>query len=299
MDIIHNTTKYRKSDDRIVVANFANGPFRKQQKDNTLSALRHGKADEVFEYSEKDLDEEYFTLNPEITKIKRGFGLWLWKPYIILKAMELLNDNDILIYSDSGITFVKDVRKLIPSLDKAKDNILLFELVLLNEDWTKREAFLYSGYEPKENERQLVGGFLVLRVNKSSKKFIREWYETCRDIRILSPEIYNSKIKERSFFKEHRDDQSVLSIVARKNKMYAQPDPSEWGEWPFLSNKTGRCNFWEYKRPYPTIIICNRKADSKTYLKRYKRKHFLYSIGMYNAFTIKIKLKLLNILFRR
>ena len=299
MKTVQNTTKRKKSDEKIVVMNFANETYRKQQKDNTQSALKYGKADEVLEFSEKDLDEEYYTSNPEITKIKRGFGLWLWKPYLILKVMELMNDNEILVYSDGGLTFVRDVRKLIPFLNQSKDNVLLFELPLLNEDWTKREAFVYSGYEPEENERQLIGGFMILRVSQNSKEFIKEWYETCRDIRILSTEKFDKRIKEQPFFHTHRDDQSVLSIVAHKKNMDAYPDPTEWGEWPFKSSATGRCNFWKHKRPYPTIIICNRKADSKTYLKRYKRMHFLYSIGMYNAFTIRDKLKLLNLIFRR
>ena len=75
MKTVQNTTKRKKSDEKIVVMNFANETYRKQQKDNTQSALKYGKADEVLEFSEKDLDEEYYTSNPEITKIKRGFGL--------------------------------------------------------------------------------------------------------------------------------------------------------------------------------------------------------------------------------
>ena len=32
----------------------------------------------------------------------KGYGYWLWKPYLIKKEMDLLNDNDILLYLDSG-----------------------------------------------------------------------------------------------------------------------------------------------------------------------------------------------------
>ena len=35
-----------------------------------------------------------------IFKHQRGFGYWLWKPYIILRKLEELNDNDILVYID-------------------------------------------------------------------------------------------------------------------------------------------------------------------------------------------------------
>ena len=43
-----------------------------------------------------------FTLNNH-----RGFGYWLWKPYIINKLFEKLKDGDILIYADSGCVLHK------------------------------------------------------------------------------------------------------------------------------------------------------------------------------------------------
>ena len=46
-----------------------------------------------------------FTLNNH-----RGFGYWLWKPYIINKLLEKLSEGDILIYADSGcILHKKDI----------------------------------------------------------------------------------------------------------------------------------------------------------------------------------------------
>ena len=45
--------------------------------------------------------------NPNFKKVftaKRGGGYWMWKPYIIYKNLLLLNNNDILVYSDSGST---------------------------------------------------------------------------------------------------------------------------------------------------------------------------------------------------
>lgn len=33
---------------------------------------------------------------------KKGYGYWLWKPYIIKKTLEKMNDEDILLYLDCG-----------------------------------------------------------------------------------------------------------------------------------------------------------------------------------------------------
>ena len=32
----------------------------------------------------------------------RGFGYWIWKPYILMKTIEQMKDNDILLYLDAG-----------------------------------------------------------------------------------------------------------------------------------------------------------------------------------------------------
>ena len=93
----------------IYVLNFANELYNSQQQACTESAYRYGKVDKVIEYSEKDLPDSFFKDNPKITSYKRGFGLWLWKPYLILKAMDNLNDGDILFYVDSGITFINNI----------------------------------------------------------------------------------------------------------------------------------------------------------------------------------------------
>jgi len=37
-----------------------------------------------------------------IDKNPRGYGYWLWKPYIIKKNMERMKNGDILLYLDSG-----------------------------------------------------------------------------------------------------------------------------------------------------------------------------------------------------
>ena len=48
---------------------------------------------------------------------KRGYGYWIWKHKIILEEYRNLNDNDILIYSDSGNTIFKNYLKMIEYLN--------------------------------------------------------------------------------------------------------------------------------------------------------------------------------------
>ena len=36
---------------------------------------------------------------------KRGYGYWLWKPYLIKKNLDTMNEDDILFYADAGCHF--------------------------------------------------------------------------------------------------------------------------------------------------------------------------------------------------
>ena len=92
----------------LCVCNFADEGYAVQQRLNTKTAYEKGKADKVFEYHPIDLTE-IKKRYPEHFKIKRGYGLWFWKPFLILKAMEQMADGDYLFYCDSGAVFFEDI----------------------------------------------------------------------------------------------------------------------------------------------------------------------------------------------
>lgn len=61
--------------------------------------------DEIIGMTEKDLqnDEEFWFKHSDfINNNSKGYGYWLWKPYIIKKTLEKMNDEDILLYLDCG-----------------------------------------------------------------------------------------------------------------------------------------------------------------------------------------------------
>ena len=43
-----------------------------------------------------DSHKEFFNKNP------RGFGYWIWKPYIILEQLSKINDDEYVLYTDAG-----------------------------------------------------------------------------------------------------------------------------------------------------------------------------------------------------
>ena len=56
-------------------------------------------------YSKDDLESDinFWNKNKDfIINNPRGFGYWIWKPYLIKKSMDQMKDNDILLYLDCG-----------------------------------------------------------------------------------------------------------------------------------------------------------------------------------------------------
>ena len=65
-------------------------------------------------------DDEYF-FNKHVSFInnnRRGFGYWIWKPYIIKQWMDKMEDGDVLFYIDVGCELgIENRDKLIECID--------------------------------------------------------------------------------------------------------------------------------------------------------------------------------------
>ena len=112
--------------------------------------------------------------NPNFKKVftaKRGGGYWMWKPYIIYKNLQLLNDNDILIYSDSGSTIpnnkytIDKLNEYINILKNSNKGILAFRNPNVESKWTKGDVFKHFNCLDNEdiyNTRQFSGGLGII-----------------------------------------------------------------------------------------------------------------------------------------
>ena len=58
----------------------------------------------------------FYKENKEILDNPVGNGYWAWKPYIILNAMNRLNDGDIVLYGDCGDMFHPNINKYVDDL---------------------------------------------------------------------------------------------------------------------------------------------------------------------------------------
>ena len=152
----------------ITLINFADKNFVKSQKRNSLSAKLLGKVDLVIEYSPNDINIDFFNQNKKILEAKRGGGNWLWKPYFILKTLRDLPEGDFLIYCDSGAIVMRNLKRLTQKLEGSCQSVMLFELPLIESQWTQKSVFKYFDNYSEDLllSTQIMAGFIVLKKNR-------------------------------------------------------------------------------------------------------------------------------------
>lgn len=193
----------------------------------------------------ENIDIDFYTKYKHIFEQKKGFGFFLWKPYIIHRALNHLEENDILFYIDSGNSVINDLTPLFDTVIADDKGIILFDnrdgsppgTIWKNSQWTKYDCFkkmncLDSKYV---NGNQVNASYVLLRKNKFTCDFINEFLHFCCDEEILTdlPNRYGENFSD---FTWHRWDQSVLSLLAIKHNITIARDPSEWGT-PYITDK--------------------------------------------------------------
>jgi hypothetical protein len=213
------------------LVNYANRNFYASQARLNASAMKFG-IDQVFSYQEKDIiGTEFYKKNQEILNQPKGAGFWIWKPYIILDVLSKIKENDIVVYSDSGIEIIGHLDPLFELCHK-QGGILLFQThVHLNRTWTKRDCFVLMGCDSSEywEAQQLMGGFSIFMKNERSIKFVEEWLYYCCNKFIITDIPNVCGLENLPDFLDHRHDQSVLSILDVKHNIEVFRDPSQWG----------------------------------------------------------------------
>lgn len=230
--------------------NQPNGGYFNAQQKNSETAISVAGFDEVINYNTSKLPSSFFSKHETHFKYTRGAGYWIWKPFIILDALSKLNNDDILMYSDSGCHFIDNISHIIPKLDFSKNKVLVFNLAQIEKDWTKRDCFVNLNCDTPEytDSKQIMSTFFMCRKSDFALHVVNQWYETMSDFHMVSDEfITPSKNKNYESFKEHRHDQSILSLVSKLNKIDYMEDITEWGD--------------PVKRNTPQIVQHTRRRD--------------------------------------
>jgi hypothetical protein len=198
------------------------------QRLHTENALKFG-ADKVLSYTDKDLPTWFINGYAHVLGYKRGAGYFIWKPCILLDAMEK-HPNDTIIYMDSDWTWQEPTTEITNQF-KSEADMMVFNMPGGPEkDWTKRDAFVLMGCDTKEyvESSQRTAGMVVCRKTPFTTQFMNEWLMYGKDLRIISdsPSYFGTNYKG---FQENRWDQSIYSLLTKKHKLETYRDPSQYG----------------------------------------------------------------------
>ena len=106
---------------------FATENYLNSQNNLNTSGMRYG-FDSFFSYQPKHIDQYFINKHNNIFQNgnSRGYGYWIWKPYIILDFMDRIEYGDMVMYSDVGASFINDINPLFTPI--ITNDILLFKV---------------------------------------------------------------------------------------------------------------------------------------------------------------------------
>ena len=221
--------------------------------------------EKVIGLTEKDLinDSEFWNKHQNfILENSRGYGYWLWKPYIIKKTLESINNEDILLYLDSGCELNSNgLNKLLKYIELVKiKKIIGTKGGSSDYNYTKMDLIKYLNMENnidllKKNHMQ-PGCVLIMKCNETVNLY-NEYYEIGSNNYHF---INDNPSIEKNFdgFKEHRHDQSIFNLLVKKyNLINYDLDPTDWGYGHEAKN-----NYLKNGIEYPIWTCRNRTGKS-------------------------------------
>jgi hypothetical protein len=183
-------------------------------------AKESGVFDEVISKTKLQLlQTNFYKAFKHILDQPRGAGYWLWKAYYIYLTLGQCQKDDILVYMDCGDSLEETDTMRDFLINRMKDtDILLTDGAYPNKDWTKRDCFVLTECDEEKywNGLQVEAGIIVVKNTWPTQQFLLQWLDKCQDERILT-DMENTQGKENfETFKDHRHDQSVLSLFKIK-----------------------------------------------------------------------------------
>jgi len=169
----------------------------------------------------------FLKIAPDLSLKERGSAFWAWKPFIILKALETIPHDDVVLYCDAGrkypyILLDTPLDPFVAWMDEVNQHIMPGIYIPWNGPmsfWTKADAFTGTGVDGEvvRNAPPIQASFSLWRNNETTKAFVREWLSWCVQRALVSDDPSTITHSESPDFKAHRHDQSLLNLCCLKH----------------------------------------------------------------------------------
>ena len=207
---------------KIYFATFTDDRYKPTREKARKQAEEMGIFDKVYALSEYDFDPEFKELFYKGRRNKLfAFGFYCWQAWTDMHMLDLMEDGDILFYSDAGNTLNPNGKEkfmewvnLISSGEK--DVLAFMHSQFLESEYTKEDVFQFLNIErnsPIRESGQYFLGALLVRKTPSSYALIKQWFDiNCSHLNLID-ETVNHPNDAR--FKTFRYGQSVMSVLLK------------------------------------------------------------------------------------
>jgi hypothetical protein len=172
--------------------------------------------------------DEYLKQKPEfwsrhaefIRNNTRGYGCYIWKPYLIKKSMEQMQNGDKLLWSDCGCEFDANKDILAQYLKQVETDYIIGSEDYIEREYSKLDLILKMGMldaKHLEPAQRLSRAILFLVCDKT-RELVNEWYDLACDYHLIDNSPDHTPFR---FFKEHRNDQAIFSLLSKKYNLFS------------------------------------------------------------------------------
>lgn len=244
-------------------------------------AVDSGFFDKIWLYNEKKIKSFVKERKPYFTEYKRGYGYWLWKPYLILYTLlEKMNEGDILVYLDAGCEIHQTGQnRWTDYLEMLKKHSMLVydHLHSFENQSTKYDVLKFFNVLDNSSvldSKQLWAGGLMMRKDSFTSSLIKEWFTICDTNRTTLLCDLPSSEDELPTFKQHCHDQSIFSVLCKIKDIGATDSCIDSGRIKVLDmteNYPYPCD-WGKMGKYPFWAKRNKEFSSPSMFMRIKAK---------------------------
>lgn len=209
------------------------------QKSLAKQAIQVGGVSETILYRENDISSFLEKAKKLFKNVKTVYprlkhsSYFVWKPYVILKTFEQIEDGDVVIYHDAGRSCYKysidiSLRPFCKYVTEKHRGLFVNFGPFKNIKFTKQDCFqkMECTDDFYKNHNQANASWGIYQKNEYVKEFLYDWLNYCMDESLIVTDV-PSKSVEDSRFDAHRHDQSILTnLLLKYNKTKSLPlDP--------------------------------------------------------------------------
>ena len=155
----------------------------------------------------------------------RGFGYWIWKPFIIFESLKRIEFGEYIVMADAGYEISKAGHGRFQQYMELASAFDFLGFEITNEriaKWTKGDLLKHMGIaynSPLLQANQIQGGLMIIKKTLKNLLFFDHWAELAvtQDYALINdaPSIYPNPLE----FQEHRHDQAIFSLLARMSNI--------------------------------------------------------------------------------